>query len=145
VLERARILVLHVENEDGQPVSDADVLLLENPYSNPGTARAKSRSDANGRAEIELQPGGSWFVAVSHALYRSVVLTVDANWSEQTVVLSRGVRGSCGFRPWSQAPCTTWGRSSSVQVERSLAPRGTTAALPFLTCRSSASRPPTSR
>ncbi|NOT32117.1 MAG: hypothetical protein HOP15_16845 [Planctomycetes bacterium] len=96
ILERVRVLVLHVENDEGMPVFDARVLLLDNPYSPPGSARASARSNAVGQAELELQPGGSWFAAVSHVSYRSVVFATpavqDVAWVERTVTLSKGVR-----------------------------------------------------
>jgi hypothetical protein len=95
VLEQARLLVLRVEQEGHSPISNARLLLLEDPYSNPQAARADVRSDDTGHAEIELQAGGSWFVHASHPSYKTVALAVSDSGAariELTVVLAAGLR-----------------------------------------------------
>ena len=70
-------------------------LLLEDPYSNPESARTRSTSDATGQAELELQEGGSWFIQISHPACKVEVLAVpasDAPRIEQTVTLRSGIR-----------------------------------------------------
>jgi hypothetical protein len=120
------VFAVHVRDEQERSVANADVLLLDDPYSNPESARTRAVSDVVGKAQIELEEGGSWFLRVSHPSYQTAVVPVpqsDAVKIDQTITLQAGIRifgtistALSGARVQAEVILDEWGPSHTRTV-----------------------------
>lgn len=96
VLDEACVLLLTCRDERGDPLADVSLALLDDPYSPPASAWHDAITDADGKARLEIPPGGSWFVQAAHPSHRTRTMTVqeclDGGWHEETLILAKGVR-----------------------------------------------------
>lgn len=83
-----------VRESDGQPISDATVVLVAGDDSAPAAVLERTRSDARGA--FELDPGGHQLVTIAAAadhfipVWREVEVATGPNRVEVTLVLKRG-------------------------------------------------------